>query len=204
MAFLAPCGVYAEALSEIAWQAAQLAKPEGDASLGQSLYEERGCAACHGAQGIPDNREWPVLAGQRSLYVYKMLLDYRDKRVGGTDAELMAGVAAGLSEQEMAHLAAWLGSLRRPSASGVTEVSPPILRGDRSRLIPPCEACHGANGQGWDLQPALAGQSRTFLSAVLLRFKNGERANDINGGMGQFARKLTDDEIRMLSIYYGR
>ena len=195
---------HAEALSETAWQAVQSGKPAGDATVGQSLYGDRGCAACHGVQGIPDNRDWPVLAGQRSLYLYKMLLDYRDKRVGGTDAGLMAGVAAGLTEQDMAHLAAWLGALRRPSAPGVSGVSPPITKGDRSRLIPPCEACHGANGQGWDLQPAIAGQSRTFLSAVLYRFKNGERANDINGGMGQFARKLTDDEIRMLSIYYGR
>lgn len=194
----------AEALSESAWALAQSAKPVGDAATGQTLYGERGCAGCHGAQGIADNREWPVLAGQRPLYLYKMLLDYRDKRVGGAGGELMAGVAAGLSEQDMAHIAASLGSLRRPAASGAAGTAPSIVKGDRSRLIPPCEACHGANGQGWDLQPAIAGQSRAFFAAVLQRFKSGERANDINGGMGQFARKLTDDEIRQLAHYYGR
>lgn len=194
----------AEAWSETAWALAQSAKPVGDAALGQTLYTERGCAGCHGAQGVPDNREWPVLAGQRPLYLYKMLLDYRDQRVGGAGGGLMGGMAAGLNEQDMAHIAAWLGGLRRPTAPGVAGAAPSIVKGDRSRLIPPCEACHGANGQGWDLQPAIAGQSRAFLSAALQRFKSGERANDINGGMGQFARKLTEDEIRQLAHYYGR
>jgi cytochrome c553 len=196
--------VHAEALSESAWQVIQSAKPAGDAALGQSLYAERGCAGCHGSQGIPDNKEWPILAGQRSLYVYKILLDYRDKRVGGASAQTMAGVAAGLQEQDMANLAAWLGSLRRPSASGLSGSVPTIAKGDRSRLIPPCEACHGANGQGWDLQPAIAGQHRAYLSAALHRFKSAERANDINDGMAQFARKLNEDEIRQLSVFYGR
>ena len=197
-------GVRAEALSETAWQQTLSAKPTGDATLGQSLYGERGCAGCHGAQGIPDNREWPVLAGQRPLYLYKMLLDYRDKRLGDASAAPMAGVAAGLSDEDMAHLAAWLGGLRRPAAPGISGGVPSIAKGDRSRLIPPCEACHGANGQGWDLQPAVSGQNRAYLSAVLYRFKTGERSNDINGGMAQFARKLNEDEIRQLSIFYGR
>lgn len=194
---------HGEALTEPAWQAIQSAKPAGDAALGQSLYSERGCAGCHGSQGIPDNKEWPVLAGQRPLYLYKMLLDYRDKRAGGASASAMAGVAAGLKDDEMANLAAWLGSLRRPALAS-SGTPPSIAKGDRSRLIPPCEACHGANGQGWDLQPAIAGQNKAYLSAVLHRFKSGERANDINGGMAHLARKLNEDEIRQLSVFYGR
>lgn len=192
-----------EALSVSAWEAAQAAKPAGDAASGQTAYAERGCAACHGNQGIPDNKEWPVLAGQRPLYLYKMLLDYRSQRVGGGTASMMAAVVAGLTDEEVANIAAWLASLRRPisSASGTPAT---IAKGDRSRLIPPCEACHGPNGEGWGLQPAIAGQNRAYLSAVLHRFKIGERANDINDGMAQFARKLNEDEIRQLSVFYGR
>lgn len=195
---------YGAAMSEPDWQAARAAKPAGDAAIGQSLYVGKGCAGCHGAQGVPDNKEWPVLAGQRPLYLYKMLLDYRDQRLNGPSASTMNGVAASLKEDEMAHLAAWLGGLRRPPAPGLSGTTPTIAKGDRSRLILPCEACHGSNGQGWDLQPAIAGQNRAYLAAVLLSFKNGERGNDINEGMSQFAGKLNEDEIRQLSVFYGR
>lgn len=193
-----------EALSTTAWERTRAAMPAGDAALGESLYAERGCAGCHGTQGVPDNKEWPVLAGQKPVYIYKTLLDYRDKRLSDLPASLMAGMAAVLQEQDMAHIAAWLGTLLRPPAPGLSGVVPTVANGDRSRLIPPCEACHGANGQGWDLQPAIAGQNRIYLSSALRRFKSGDRANDINGGMAQFARKLDEDEIRRLSQFYGR
>ncbi len=136
--------------------------------------------------------------------LYKLLLDFREGRIGGTDAGLMTVVAGGLNEQAMADIAAWLGSLPRPRA--VTEaVRPPaLLAGDRERLIPPCEACHGANGQGWDVQPALTGQNRGYLAGVLTRFKTGERANDLNEGMAQIARVLSDQDIRDLAVHYGR
>lgn len=32
--------------------------------------------------------------------------------------------------------------------------------------------------------------------------KNGERHNDVNKAMAQFAAKLTDEEIRQLAAYY--
>lgn len=192
----------AAALTPSAWQAVRAAKPEGDAAVGQTLFAEKGCGACHGEQGIPSNKEWPVLAGQRPVYTYKMLLDYRDNRLGSTSP--MTAIASGLTEQDMAHLATWLGELRRPASPGLSGAVPPVAKGDRERLIPPCEACHGANGQGWDLQPAIAGQNKAYLVSVLNRFKSGERANDINNGMAQFARKLHDDEIRQLSVFYGR
>jgi cytochrome c553 len=194
----------ASALGSAAWQQALAAKPEGDPAKGSALYDQFGCPACHGATGSPSNPAWPVLTGQRPLYLYKMLLDYRAGRVGGSDAATMSAMAKPLDETSMAHIAAWLGSLARPAPSAEAGTAPAILGGDRTRLMPPCEGCHGANAQGWDLQPALSGQHREFIAAALTRFKTGERANDINGGMGQFARKLSETEIRDLAGYFGR
>jgi cytochrome c553 len=191
------------ALTVSGWQGLLTAMPLGDAERGKALYEDRGCSGCHGTKGVADSPNWPVLAGQRPLYLYKMLLDYHDARVGGSEGPLMASVAAGLEPQESADLSAWLASLPRPRASD-RSAPPAILRGDRTRLLPPCEACHGANGQGWDLQPVLTGQNRAYLEAVLTRFKRGERSNDINSGMGMIARRLTEEEIRALADFYGR
>ncbi|WP_367026300.1 c-type cytochrome [Methylococcus sp. ANG] len=192
----------AEALPLPEWQRELAAKPQGDAARGDTLYAGRGCAGCHGPDGVADNRQWPVLAGQRPLYLYKMLTDYQADRMAGPDAATMASVVRELSPQDMADLAEWLGALPRPAAAEAPE--PAILRGDRKRLIPPCSACHGAHGQGWDLQPALRGQNRDYLMKALQRFKKGERSNDVDAGMSQFAVKLTDEEIRALADYYGR
>jgi cytochrome c553 len=191
----------AEALPLSEWQRELAAKPQGDATRGGTLYAERGCAACHGPDGLADSRLAPVLAGQRPLYLYKMLLDYQAGRIAGTDAAIMAAVVRELSRPDMADLAEWLGVLPRPAAADAPE--PAILRGDRKRLIPPCSACHGAHGQGWDLQPALQGQNRDYLAKTLQRFKSGERSNDVNAGMSQFAAKLTEEEIRALADHYG-
>lgn len=81
---------------------------------------------------------------------------------------------------------------------------PALLRGDRGRLIPPCEACHGTDDQGWEGLPAISGQDRGYFAAVLTRFKEGGLDNDINHGMGVVARELTAATIQALAGYFGR
>lgn len=195
---------WGDPLSVSDWQRELSSKPPGDAGQGQKLYAQHGCGGCHSADGLASNAQWPVMAGQRPIYIYKMLLDYQADRLGGTDAAVMSSVAKGLNREEMASIASWLGTLPRPVSATVNTIEPAVLNGDRTRLIPPCSACHGANGQGWDLQPALVGQNRPYLANALHRFKSGERGNDINSGMNQFAKKLTDEEIEALADYYGR
>ncbi|QFY43376.1 c-type cytochrome [Candidatus Methylospira mobilis] len=194
----------ADALSMNALREVLNVRPQGDAQVGAALFAATGCAGCHGEAGISANPEWPILAGQRSPYLYKMLLDYRAGRMQGQGAGMMAAVTANLNEQQISDLAEWLSRQTRPMLIRHTGREPAVLKGDRSRLIPPCEACHGANGQGWDLQPTLAGQHRAYLVSVLNRFKSGERNNDINAGMAQIARKLNEQEISALADYYGK
>jgi cytochrome c553 len=194
----------ADALSVNAWQEVSSARPQGEAQSGAAVYAATGCVGCHGGSGISVNPEWPILAGQRSPYLYKMLLDYRAGRVQGQGAAMMAAVTANLNEQQISDVSVWLSQQKRPKIISHTGSEPSVLKGDRSRLIPPCEACHGANGQGWDLQPRLAGQHRNYLLSVLNRFKSGERNNDINAGMAQIAHKLSEQEIAALADYYGK
>lgn len=186
------------------WQSVVKIMPIGNAERGKALYSEKGCASCHGEAGISDNPAWPVLAGQRRLYVYKLLLDYRAKRMNSQDAALMSFQAEQLTESDMADLAQWLSSLKRPKSASWTGASPNVLKGDHGRLLPPCASCHGANGQGWETQPALMGQNREFLIRKLQCLKDGVCHNDINAGMRQFASKLSDAEIQEIANFYGR
>jgi cytochrome c553 len=67
------------------------------------------CAACHGADGNKTlDGTYPRLAGQYPDYLAKALGEYRS---GKRKNAVMAGQAAALTDQEIADLAAYYGSL---------------------------------------------------------------------------------------------
>ena len=78
----------------------------GDAEAGQKKSQV--CQACHGADGKGSNPAYPVLAGQYADYMEHALKAYRD---GGRSNVIMAGIAAPLSDQDIADLAAYYASL---------------------------------------------------------------------------------------------
>ena len=78
----------------------------GDAAAGKS--RAAACAACHGAAGISANGMWPNLAGQKEIYLISQLKAFRD---GQRKNPMMAPMAAGLSDDDIANLAAYYSSL---------------------------------------------------------------------------------------------
>ena len=74
----------------------------GDAAAGKSLAKN--CAACHGETGIAPNPAWPSLAAQKPGYIVHALKAFR---AGLRTDPMMAGVARGLSDTDMANLAAF-------------------------------------------------------------------------------------------------
>lgn len=82
----------------------------GDAGAGKQLSQGKGCVGCHGANGIsPAGTSYPNLAGQKAAYIETALKAYRDK---ARNAPLMNGMAAGLSDADIANLAAHYSSLK--------------------------------------------------------------------------------------------
>jgi cytochrome c553 len=63
----------------------------------------------------------------------------------------------------------------------------------------PCASCHGANGEGRDGVPRLAGQSADYIAGQLLAFANGSRPNDI---MRPVASQLSASERGGLGRLY--
>jgi len=74
----------------------------GDASKGHARSAV--CAACHGADGNSTNAMWPKLAGQHEAYLAKQL---RDFRTGTRKDPGMSAMAAPLSDDDIANLAAY-------------------------------------------------------------------------------------------------
>lgn len=67
------------------------------------------CSACHGAAGVSAVPTFPNLAGQKELYIVKQLQDFKS---GARKDATMNGMAAGLSEDDMANIAAYFASLK--------------------------------------------------------------------------------------------
>ena len=79
----------------------------GDPEAGKA--KARACAGCHGANGISNSPMWPNLAGQKEAYLAGALQMYKDGRRANA---MMAPMAKGLSDTDIANLAAYYSSLK--------------------------------------------------------------------------------------------
>ena len=85
-------------------EATQVALALAPADKGKRLYPV--CAACHGGKG--EGGIGPVLAGQTSDEIASKLAAYKAGETIGAQSALMWGQAAGLSEEDIANLAAYI------------------------------------------------------------------------------------------------
>jgi len=193
---------------------------EGDPEAGKAKAAV--CSACHGPAGISAADIYPNLAGQQADYIVKQLTDFK----AGTRTDMMmAPMAANLSEQDMADLAAHYSGLPRTiettaSAGGAdaatvtsgavsnvevvtSTAAKAIYAGDvklgqeKSGM---CVACHGTDGNSViSMYPKLAGQSANYLAKQLADFKSGDRVDPVMAGMvaGLSAKDMDD-----LAAYY--
>ena len=117
---LSACGGKAEgehaAAAEGEHASSSAGLPKGDAAAGREFAAQGGsgaapCASCHGADGnAPIDAMYPKLGGQYADYIAHALQAYRDGSRDGATATVMAAQAKGLSDQQIADLAAYFGS----------------------------------------------------------------------------------------------
>jgi len=174
----------------------------GDAGLGRA--KAAGCAACHGEDGNSPSPEWPKLAGQGEAYIIKQLADFKS---GARTNAIMTGMAAALSEQDMADVAAFFASQKRKIGNTNKDLltqGEKLYRGGNSASgVSACLGCHGPSGAGNPAAkfPSLGGQHATYVTNQLKGFKEGARANDPNKMMQMVAAKMTEAEIKAVSDY---
>ena len=78
----------------------------GDIDKGKA--KSAACAACHGADGIGIADIYPNLAGQKEAYILSQLKAFRD---GQRKNAMMSPMVKGLSDDDLANLAAYYASL---------------------------------------------------------------------------------------------
>lgn len=192
--------------------------PKGDAAAGQT--KAAACGACHGADGNSMAPTFPRLAGQNAKYTFKQLQDFKaGRRLDPT----MQGMAAPLSEQDMADLAAYYAEQK----AGTGMAKPDLVKkgekvyrgGNGNTGLAACSGCHNPAGKGNAPAgfPRLAGQHAAYIKAELQAFRAAgrndtvadpaqKRTNDAakageQGPMQMVAAKLSDEEIEAVSSF---
>lgn len=77
----------------------------GDAAAGKAKVAT--CAGCHGMNGKAMVPTYPNLAGQNAAYLEGALKAYKTQERKGYQAAIMYGMAAALSDQDIADISAF-------------------------------------------------------------------------------------------------
>jgi cytochrome c553 len=169
------------------------------------------CIGCHNISGyqasFPEIYKVPKIAGQGAAYIVSALTGYRK---GERKHPTMRAIAATLSDQDMADIAAYYEQLGKGGAQGTQaaaakpgrEPSPQV-----AKLLAQanCASCHGANFAAPidPTYPTLAGQYADYLYVALKAYQTDKnryvgRNNAIMMGM---ARPFTHAELKAMSNY---
>ena len=171
----------------------------GDAKAGKE--KSALCATCHGADGNSSMGDWPKLAGQHHDYIVSSLKSYQS---GERKNDVMAGMVASLSDDDMHNLAAYFSSQSRLGGQAKTEsleLGKKIYRaGNQETGAAACMACHGPNGAGNPAAgyPSLSGQHAKYVENSLNQYRNGNRSHLV---MSDVSKKLSEEEIKAVSNY---
>ncbi|WP_414719405.1 c-type cytochrome [Trinickia sp.] len=167
------------------------------------------CAACHGAKGEgTDNDYFPRLAGKPAGYLYNQLIAFRD---GHRQYPPMNYLLAYLPDAYLHRIAEYFASQRPPYPPASTPAIPASLlargqqlakRGDPSKDIPACAACHGAALTGMEPAiPGLLGLHADYISAQLGAWRYGTRKSYAPDCMHEVASRLTNDDITAVAAW---
>ena len=83
--------------------------PAGATDLEAGRVKSQMCMVCHGQLGLSVRPDAPNFAGHPEIYLRAKLRDYRS---GTRHNEIMNVIAKGLSDEDIANLAAWYSAIR--------------------------------------------------------------------------------------------
>jgi cytochrome c553 len=163
------------------------------------------CQGCHGVNGNSTDELIPKLAGQYDDYIIKQMHNYQ---AGIRSHEIMNGMAAPLSDQDLADIAAYFAdqAIMKGSGTAPNEKGKNLfLKGNISEMVMTCVYCHGNGGKGLNpstgMYPVIGGQNKAYLLKQLTDFREDDRVNSPNIIMNRIVRSLSDDDLKALAEY---
>jgi len=177
---------------------ALLGAPLLPAASGAETIEAKAqlCAACHGENGVPQQKTTPVLWGQYQGYTYLQLRDFKS---GARKNDIMSPFAQALERDDMMALALYFSQKRWPDLLQPRAPADVAARAMRANVAIGCTGCHQGEYQGEGTQPRLAGQTREYLYQSMIDFRTRARGN--NSGMTDLMLAISEEDIVACAEY---
>lgn len=185
------------------------------------------CSGCHAVDGNAQLRHFPRLAGVDASYIEQRIATFQAAPAPPSDELLywlikpaaarkiaasstpearadMVGIAHATTQQEAKAAAAWY-STQQPAPGHsanptlIESGKALFLNGSAAKSVVACQSCHGAQAQGQDNAPRLAGQNSSYLVNQLQRFRAGARTHPTD--MTSTATRFDNDQIRAITAY---
>jgi len=178
---------------------------KGDAQKGAAKNSL--CIGCHGIVGyqasFPEIHKVPKISGQSASYIAAALNGYKK---GERKHPTMRGIAASLTDQDIADLAAYYEASGAQAGAEAPGKAADAL-GEAAKLVAKggCTSCHGDNfskplAAGY---PKIAGQHADYLFVALKAYKaeNNPQVGRGNAIMGGIAKQFSNAELKELANY---
>jgi cytochrome c553 len=167
-----------------------------DAVHGRALAEERGCGACHGADGRSATPNIPSLAGQPADFITLQMILFRERL---RDAPPMPDLAQGLADEQLEDLAAHFAALP-PGLAEDRGARDGVLaeRGQALSQRMNCGVCHLPDYRGREQIPRLAGQREDYLLRTLREYRDNKRVGT-DTSMNAVVYAVTDADLAALA-----
>ena len=184
----------------------------------------RNCSGCHEMDGRSQLPYIPRVAGLRAGYLERKVSSFQaappwpvDETVsliihpGNKDPGLthaakvnMVGIAHSVSDKDLKAAIQWYAAQtpapgRRAKPKLVEAGRNLFMNGLQSQGLPACKSCHGAEAQGTNFAPRLAGQNAGYLVNQLLLFHSGDPRRSPQ--MTEVAKNMDSDQVRALALY---
>ena len=154
------------------------------------------CSACHGENGVPQQKDHPIIWGQQLGYLF---IELRDFKTGARKNDLMSPIAQGLDFSDLMPLAQYFSQRQWPNLAQPAATGDVAAQAEKINASVVCTSCHQEGFKGDSVQPRLAGQNHDYLLKTMADFRTGARAN--NPAMTGFMKAISDSDIAALATY---
>ena len=183
--------------------AALLGAPSARAEDGAAIKAKlEPCFACHGENGISALDGVPSIAAEPEIFLEWQLVFFRTGRV---KSEIMEPVAAGLSDDDIRAIGAYLAALPPIETPPPPDDAPAMTEaGARLAALRHCGNCHGDGFHGQQGAARIAGQREEVILKALHDYKAGVRFGTGIAAMPEVALALSDEQMQALAHYLAR
>jgi len=163
----------------------------------QSIEEKIAvCAGCHGRNGKPIDKTFPVIWGQQQGYLYIQLRDFKR---GDRKNDIMQPIVASMERADMLAIAEYFSKKPWPDLGQPRAPKEVANRALRANASVGCTGCHLDQFQGDGTVPRLAGMSRDYMTKTINDFRSRARGN--NPGMSDLMLATAPEDLAALTEY---